>query len=104
MLDSDPPNPSYPDDTGPNPALCVAHGQDIRDLRSDVKELKGSNAAEQGLLRDVRERLIRLETQVGYISTTMTKHTDRASEAFFRYGWPIFLVIITAIVTHYATK
>lgn len=91
------------DDTGPNP-LCVQHGEQIREVRGDVKELKASSLAKTATLQDLRERLIRVETRLEFISTQVTKQTDKASEAFFRYGWPIFLVIITALVSHYAKR
>lgn len=98
MSSSNPPKPSIPDDTGPTP-LCVQHGQEIREVRQDVKELRAQNATESGLLRDVRERVIVIETRLEAIGTHLTKHTDRAQDLFFRYAWPLILVGLTAAVT-----
>ena len=97
-----PPQPSIPDD-GQTP-LCAVHSQQIHEVRGDIRELKVASINESALLRDVRERVIRLEARLDTISSSLTKHTDRASEMFFRYAWPLILVALTAAITRYVGK
>lgn len=91
--------------------VCLLHARELAEVRGDVQgvksvvaELKQDRDRDSGIVRDIRDRLVRVETRLEMISVTLTKQTDRTQDAFFKYGWPIILIVLTATATYYAQK
>jgi len=99
-------DPSYPEGE-----RCLLHAREVTEakqavaeLKSDVRDLKEDRDRDSGFVRDIRDRLVRVEVTLETLSKVITKQTDRAQEAFFRYVWPIILIVLTAAVTYYLQK
>lgn len=53
---------------------------------------------------EIRERLVRVEVRLDDMGTKLTRLVDRSENAFKTYGWPLVLILATALTTYVTTR
>lgn len=67
---------------------CTEHAARLQAIEADTRE--------------VRDRLIAMETRLDPIARWVERQMDRNSEVFRVYIWPAAMVLLTAVITHLA--